>query len=157
MAVRGVDRVLQLMGERDEFGLWLFSGAGTREAIPIGPRHQATPAELDQVMPAGGTPLFQAIVDGVAGVGPSDGDRVNALVVLTDGEDTTSELTSSQLNDAVRGKGVRVFVIAVGGTSCTSGVLRDLALSTGGACADTDVESVDGKLTGLFRVLWGVG
>lgn len=57
---------------------------------------------------------------------PSDDDQVSALVVLTDGENTANRRTLEQVLDAVRGQGVRIFVIAVGETSCASRTLQVL-------------------------------
>jgi len=169
VAGRGIVRALELMGERDEFGLWIFpgdpGGTGAREAVPIGPRNgpvgdaprrQATDGALGQVQPRGNTPLYRAIVDGVRAVGPSDDDRISALVVLTDGEDTSSGLTPAQVYDAVGKAGVRVFVVAVGEATCAAVALDEVAAVTGGRCVDANVRSIDAELAGIFGALWSV-
>jgi Ca-activated chloride channel homolog len=170
VAGRGVVRALGLMGERDEFGLWVFpdgpGGAGARETLAMGsrdeavqgtPRRQATENVLKQVRPGGNTPLFKAIVDGVRAVGPSDDTRIGALVVLTDGEDTSSGLTAQAVGDAVRGAGVRLFVVAVGDATCATVALQDVAAGTGGRCLEADLGSVDARLAELFGTIWGQG
>jgi len=131
VATRAIQQSLRLMSDRDEFGLWVFpadaEGRGTRQLVPIGrgdatadglPRREAAVAALGRVTPAGGTPLHRTIVDGVRAVGPTGEDRVTALVVVTDGEDTSSGLTPAQVTAAVRDKQVRVLVIAVGEAHC---------------------------------------
>ncbi|MEN3310246.1 MAG: Ca-activated chloride channel [Micromonosporaceae bacterium] len=166
VAAEGIRGSLALMGPADEFGLWTFpantGGTGVRAPVPIGsrdtpvagqPRTQATMRSLG-VQPAGGTPLFATIVKGVQALGGADGDRIRALVVLTDGEDTTSGLTAQQVLDAVRDKGVRVFVVAVGEASCAGPVLASLTAATGGGCYQADFETVDTRLAQLFGVLW---
>jgi Ca-activated chloride channel homolog len=169
VAARGIVQALELMGERDEFGLWIFpdgQGGAARELVPIGPRddlvgalprRQATGTVLGQVAPAGSTPLFRVIVDGVAAVGPSGDTRMSALVVLTDGQDTGSGLTSDQVREAVRSMGVRVYAVTVGDLTCSAGALDEIAAITGGRCVETDLASIEAELAELFNTLWGIG
>ncbi len=160
VASQGARRALDLMGNRDEFGLRFFPGG---ESVPIGlrddlvggvPRREVTTTTLDQTTPKGNTPLFHAIVDGVSELGGSNDEQVSALVVLTDGEDTASRLTLEQVRDAVLGQGVRIFVIAVGETRCASRALRVLTADTGGACHDADFASVEDRLVEVVGALW---
>jgi Ca-activated chloride channel homolog len=169
VAARGIVQALELMGERDEFGLWIFpdgQAGAARELVPIGPRdglvgalprRQATGTVLSQVTPFGGTPLFRAIVDGVAAVGPSDDTRMSTLVVLTDGEDTVSGLTPDQVREAVRNMGVRVYAVTVGNLACSAGALDEIAAVTGGRCVETDLASIEAELAELFNAFWGIG
>jgi Mg-chelatase subunit ChlD len=165
VAAQGVVRALDRMGERDEFGLWIFpndSGTSARKVVPIGlrdvlvggvHRQQAIQAALDQVQPAGNTPLFQTIADGVAAVGPSNADQISGLVVLTDGKNTTN-MTSEQLLDVVKRNNVRVFVITVGDATCASEGLEAVTAASGGQCVNADLASMNTKLTELFSTLW---
>lgn len=165
---QSIQAALPSMGVRDEIGLSLFPGDATglsaRQAVPIGvqdeplgpvTREQAIIDELNRTTPGGETPLFRAIVDGVAEVGPSNDSRVSGLVVLTDGEDTTSGLTSAEVVAAVQGKEVRVFVISVGEASCTVAPLPEVTTVTGGACHQADFESVDERLAEVLAVFFG--
>jgi Mg-chelatase subunit ChlD len=165
------------LGEHDEFGLRIFpagsagglAGSETRELVAIGPRdglvnsqprRDATDTALSGIRPAGNTPLHQAIVDGVTAtaLGPSNDETYSkALVVLTDGRNNANELAAAQVVDAVRGKGVRVFMVAVGEASCATAVMRDVAAVTGGRCLDTDFPSIDATLVELFTTLRGGG
>src|SRR6266536_183581 len=170
VATRAIQQSLRLMSDRDEFGLWVFpadaEGRGTRQLVPIGrgdatadglPRREAAVAALGRVTPAGGTPLHRTIVDGVRAVGPTGEDRVTALVVVTDGEDTSSGLTPAQVTAAVRDKQVRVLVIAVGEAHCSAQALTDVTAGTGGACYEPGLDSVDDVLVELFCALWKGG
>ncbi len=165
---QSVQAALPSMGDRDEIGLSLFPGEATgltvRQAVPIGSRDdplgpvtrgQVIIDELGRSTPDGDTPLFRAIVDGVAAVGPSDDSRINGLIVLTDGEDTTSGLAPDQVLAAVQGKEVRVFVVSVGEASCTVAPLPDVTRATGGACYDADFESVDERLAEVLAIFFG--
>ncbi len=143
----GILQALPSVRPTEALGLWLFpgdpSGRNINRAVPVGPlselvgpvpRTQAVSETLALATPSGNTPLFRAMVDGVAALGPSDDTTANKLVVITDGEDTTSDLTPDQVLDGVRDRNVRVFVITVGETSCAAVPLESLADITGGAC-----------------------
>jgi Ca-activated chloride channel homolog len=138
----GVGRaVVQARGD-NEVGLWLFpadtSGRGTRRVVPVGPlddgRRGAIVAELGRATPGGDTPLFDATAEGVLELGPSTDTTVTKLIVVTDGEDTTSTRAPDNLLTVAREGKVRVFVIAIGGTSCAARPLESLTADTGGAC-----------------------
>lgn len=161
----GVKRALKLMGNQDELGLWVFPTSPNSSEVhrlePIG-RKDATQrptisAALKNVRPAGDTPLYRTIVNGVATLEPSGEMSSHALVVLTDGEDTTRDLTDIQLVDAVKDKGVRIFVLTLGEVSCATAVLRRVTEDTRGRCLDADPSGIDidTKLVDLFGVLWG--
>jgi hypothetical protein len=167
VAREGVARALELMSGRDEFGLWVFPAAGgdsgTREIVPLGradapvsglPRKKATVDRLAGIGPAGGTPLLQAVKDGVGAAAKGAEGRIASLVVLTDGNDT-SGAAPSEVDTAVRGRGVRVFVIAIGEASCGAFALRDITAHTGGACYDAAPGAVGDVLQDLFVLLWG--
>ncbi|MEV4510483.1 substrate-binding domain-containing protein [Dactylosporangium sp. NPDC049525] len=161
LASRGVTGALNLMSDRDEFGLRIFPadgrGAGTRELLPIGRaagRAQAAADAMAAVRPAGNTPLLQTIVDGVRDVAAGPGDGVASLVVLTDGNDTSGQ-SPSEVDIQVRGKGVRVFVVAIGEASCGTLTLRDVTAHTGGGCYDAGLDTLDDVLVTLFGLLWG--
>jgi hypothetical protein len=169
VAAEGIRGALGLMGPADEFGLWTFPGsassAGPRMLVPLGyrdapvagqSRQQATARYLAALRPAGDTPLYATIVAGVQAVGPAADNRIRALVVLTDGEDTASHLNVAQTVAAVRGRGVRVFVVAVGEADCAGGVATITSV-TGGACYQADFDTVDARLSQLFGVLWEGG
>ncbi len=161
LASRGVTGALALMSDRDEFGLRIFPadgrGTGTRELLPIGRaagRGQAAADAMATVRPTGGTPLLQTIVDGVRDVAADPGEGIASLVVLTDGNDTTGR-APSEVDTQVRGKGVRVFVVAIGEASCGTLTLRDVTAHTGGGCYDAGPDTLDDVLVALFGLLWG--
>jgi Ca-activated chloride channel homolog len=155
-AKKGIRSALNLMGNRDELGLWAFPPGG-REVAPIGgvSRRQATEASLDGIQARGNTPLYDTIVAGVSKVGaPTPGDPIRALVVLTDGEDTDSQRTAEQMLSAVEDQKVRVFVVAVGEANCSSEAIAKATSLTGGGCYQASFETVDKSLAQLFSMLW---
>lgn len=160
VAARGVAALAGRMSGRDEFGVWTFQGAGRPPdpLVPIGggARERELVAErLAAVRPDGATPLYRAVVAGVAEVGPTGPDQMSALVVLTDGTEEGSGTTAAQMMAAARSSGVRVFVVAVGAGGCGGGAIREVTAITAGACYETDLASLDRRLGTLFNTLWG--
>lgn len=161
VAAAGAQTALSYLGERDEFGLWVYPGSpgAVRPLVPIGPAgpaaRRAAARALGTVRPAGPTPLDQAVKQAVRAVGTSDDTRGAAVVILTDGQDQDPSLTEGALRDEARDRRVRVFVVAVGAASCSRQGLADLADGTGGACFDAEPKGTDTVLEDLFRSLWG--
>jgi Ca-activated chloride channel homolog len=152
LASKGVEQVFGLMSDRDQFGLRVFPG---RELVPLGGSRAAAGPALAGVRPGGGTPLYSTIAAGVDEVASGNtSDAVLSLVVLTDGNDT-SAVRPSDVDVHVRGKGVRVFVVAIGAASCGALALRDITGHTGGGCYDAGLDSLDDVLADLFGRLWG--
>ena len=61
-----------------------------RSARPTTLGARGAAAALNGARPAGNTPLFRTMIDGAAALPPDDPAQVDAVVVLTDGEDTSS-------------------------------------------------------------------
>jgi hypothetical protein len=162
VAAAAVSTVLRRMGPRDEFGLWLFpdaAGAGHVEALPIGPpdepRQTLARQALEGVRPAGGTPLFRTMIDAAAVLPGDDPTRVDAVVVLTDGEDTTSGLDAAAVDAAVAGRGVRLIVVTIGEVRCADAGLSAITTATAGDCVDADLANLDTALSTATAGLWG--
>jgi len=167
VAVRAVRQALGEVGRTDQFGLWTFpadDGRGHRPLVDIGAgteQHRTDiVAALDAVQPAGGTPLYDTIIAGLTAVdGPAGDVDPRALVVLTDGQDTTSGASAAQAQASVAGlvraTGVRLYVIATGEASCTGPQgLRDLAATGLGGCFDARSDQLGDTVAHLFEVLW---
>nr|MDT0659050.1 substrate-binding domain-containing protein [Micromonospora sp. DSM 115978] len=160
VAVRGVTALAGRVSDPDEFGVWVFQGPRRQpeRLVPVGRLTGAgkdlVGARLAEVRPGGDTPLYRAVVAGVAAVGPGEQERVTALVVLTDGADDGSGLREAEVLSAVGGAGVRIFVVAIGATGCTGAVQR-IADDTGGVCDGADLVGLDRQLGTLFDALWG--
>jgi Mg-chelatase subunit ChlD len=154
----GVREALDEMGKRDEFGLWVFPGntsTGHQQLTAIGRgdlgRRQAAAAALVRLRPVGNTPLYRSIDDAASVVG-SRGGLIPAVVVLTDGEDTVSNLTAKAVGTAIKGRPARVYILAVGEARCGGGPLADIA---GQRCFEADFTNVRQTLAQLLGTLWG--
>jgi Ca-activated chloride channel family protein len=143
---------LGLFTDADQVGLWSFSGGvkGTRdytEQVPIGPmadpvgdrvRRVAMQEAIKRLQARGDTGLYNSIAAAYQAVlSRYQSDRINALVVLTDGKnDANGGLTLDQLlavfkRDAA-GRSVRVITIAYG-PDADRAVLAQIARATKGA------------------------
>lgn len=158
VAAQAVVNLADRMGDRDEFGLWVFQGPRRQpaELVPIGPPYRIAET-LETVQVGGNTPLYRAVVDGVAGVGPADPARSTALVVVTDGADEGSDVSADQMVRSARAAGVRVFVIAVGEARCAVKPIDEVTTRSGGGCHETDVANLDARLGTLLDTLWEGG
>ena len=105
----------------DRLGLIAFSDK-TEPLVPLGARFQQTEQKLRATVQGlvadGGTAVYDATAEGLSAVrGLDDATRINAVVVLTDGEDTDSVRSADQVVDFVSDQDdaaprVRVFTIA---------------------------------------------
>jgi Ca-activated chloride channel family protein len=108
----------------------------------------------------GGTAIYDATAAGFEHVRRLAGNgRINAVVVLTDGEDTDSHKNADDVVNAVRGQGdssrqVRIFTIAYSaGAQGAEQALRNIAQASGGQeyKGDTeDIESVYRSISSFF-------
>jgi hypothetical protein len=165
VALRGVSTSLDHMAPgRDEFGLWLFSTragpSGVEQALPIGQNTEEARELLRRApwRPNGDTPLYRTVADGVRTVGDPGGGAVNALVVLTDGQDTASQDWLDDVGRAIAANPqVRIFLVAIGDANCETPVFAKLVTDTAGQCLPASTGTVDDTLNTLFRSLWTKG
>ena len=112
----------------DEAALFVFDKV-VRTAQPFTSDFDKVLSSFDSVNPWGSTSLFDAIADTAQQVSKRPGRR--ALIVLTDGVDTSSQLTPQQVSGIASGIDMPVYVIAVD-TTATEGDLTNLARWSGG-------------------------
>ncbi len=124
--VLGIYRAL----ERVEVAIPDYLGAGKPiSGIPTGPGRKAIP-------PQGSTAIWDAIVLSSNEVlAKSPGQRRRAIILLTDGQDTTSRVTRAEaINSALASEAV-IYAIGIGDSKFEGvdrGVLRAVAEGTGG-------------------------
>jgi Ca-activated chloride channel homolog len=149
----------------DEVGLRIFSSDmgedGYVDVIDIGPMAEVRArlrSALEQLMPMAGTPLYRATADSYLDLLDGyDDAKINAVVVLSDGQD--DGLSSYPLEELLRvlesGREgatvpeVRVFPIGYGDDADMS-VLQRMAEATDAAAYDaTDARSIDKVFTAV--------
>jgi Ca-activated chloride channel family protein len=119
-AKKGLRAFLQQVGRQDQIGLTTFSDQ-IRPLIQVRPFRQNRPrltAAIDGLIAEGGTAFYDATSHGFETIRSlrGRGDRISAVVVLTDGDDIDSKLELEQvlerLDQADTPNPVRVFTIA---------------------------------------------
>jgi Ca-activated chloride channel family protein len=150
------------VGRQDSLGLTIFTDRIT-PLIPIGPFRENAPDLRNSVrnlIAEGGTAVYDATIDAFRavrqGVSP---ERISAVVVLTDGEDTDSGASAEEVVNAVRAQGdsanqVRVFTIAYSaGAVGAAEALEEIAAASGGQAYEggtEDIETVYRSISSFF-------
>ena len=151
-AKEGLDAFFREVGNQDSVGLTIFSDQ-IQPLIPVGPfRDNAAQLRgtVQNLIADGGTAVYDATIQGFrqvrAGASP---ERINAVVVLTDGEDTDSSADAEQVVQAVRAQGdsddqVRVFTIAYSASAEGAAEALDaIAEASGGQPYKGDTEDIE--------------
>lgn len=155
-AIKGAQDTLGNFRGTDEVGIWVFttelrSALGTnlapvRNFAPLGGDRERmkTAIEALRQAPKGSTPLYDAVAAAYDFMLPrAKPGRINAIVVLSDGEDTTSALSLESLlvkiNSSAKEGGVaapvRIFTIAYG-KDASKEILGRISAASGGQMFD---------------------
>jgi Ca-activated chloride channel family protein len=151
-AKEGLETFFRQVGRQDSLGLTIFSDQ-IQPLVPVAPFAQNERRIRDTVrnlIADGGTAVWDATVEGFEQVrSEADASRINAVVVLTDGEDTDSSRSNEEAVEAVRAQGdsddqVRVFTIAysAGAEGAAEG-LEAIAKASGGQPYEGDTEDIE--------------
>ena len=98
-AKKGLDAFFEQVGKQDSVGLNIFSDQ-LQSLLPIAPfreNERQMRQTVDNLIADGGTAVYDATIEGFETVRADAGpDRINAVVVLTDGEDTDSAASAAR-------------------------------------------------------------
>jgi Ca-activated chloride channel homolog len=151
-AKRGLEAFFREVSPNDRVGLTIFSDE-IQGLVPIGPFSQNRArlrALVRQLIADGGTAAYDATAQGLDTVRRlRDRERINAVVVLTDGEDTDSSLSADDVVRRAQSQGdsrdqVRVFTIAYSaGAEGAKQALTDIAKASGGQAYEGDTEDIE--------------
>jgi Ca-activated chloride channel family protein len=109
-----LDRFLyELLDRDDEIFLYRFSDTPVLVQGWTSDRRQLTRA-LDRASPTGGTAMYDAVAEAVP-LAQSGKNRKKALVIISDGNDTSSQTTVSELKQMIRESEVLVYAIGIDG------------------------------------------
>lgn len=152
-AKQGLSVFFEQIQPQDQVGLMVFDDR-VKELVPVGPFSQNR-AQLEQtisgLLAGGGTAFRDATLEGfktVDAIADRD-DRINAVVVLSDGEDTDSSRNLESVLDELSGQGdsatqVRVFTIAYSATAeGAAGALEEIAKASGGQYYEGGTEDIE--------------
>ncbi|MCW2562776.1 MAG: uncharacterized protein JWQ31_1336 [Mycobacterium sp.] len=152
---------LSQLSDADQVGLWTFPSQGQvywqQMALePLGPQREQLIARIQQLIPAGGTPLYAATRKASEAVRASAGeDTINAVVVMTDGkneypDDTDADGLIRQLGDQALEGGVRVFTIGYGEDADLDTLKRISEASRAAAYDASDPQTIDAVFTNVL-------
>ena len=162
-AKRGLKVFLDQVSPQDRVGLTSFSDRIT-PLVPVAPFKDNRPrleSAIGRLIADGGTSIFDATAQGYETVRDLAGrnDRINAVVLLTDGEDTDSSRTVQDVVGELQGQGdsstqVRVFTIAYSASAQGAAqALKAIAAASGGQSYEgttEDIESVYRSISSFF-------
>jgi Ca-activated chloride channel family protein len=160
-AKEGLTGFFREAGARDRIGLIKFSSTIT-ELVPIGPmktNRAKLIAAAQDILPDEDTRVRDATVAGLNAVAAAlDRDAINAVVVLTDGEDTASDRSGYDVIKLLESEGrketgqIRVFTIAYGRDPNESELAKYAAASGGKSYkgGTDDIASVCRSISSFF-------
>nr|WP_255672194.1 vWA domain-containing protein [Glycomyces amatae] len=160
LAAQGAVAALDYLGAEDRVGVWTFPAEGSDSHTPvldIGPDPGGGVAEaLEDTEVSHGVDLHQTVVDGIAALEAArEGERLSAMVVLTDGADADdSPTTAAAVRDRLADSQVRLYLIAVGEASCRSASFSALAEDSRVTCFEAAEQQITITFDGLFSQLW---
>lgn len=157
----GLEAFFEQVAPQDRVGLTKFSGTVVPlvEPAPFRDNERQLRNALRDVIPEDDTAVYDATYEAVEAIDRSaDDDHINAVVILTDGEDTNSGRDAEQVISRLRregeaeSNGVRVFTIAYG-SDANEDVLERFAEASGGKAfvgGTDDIESVYRSISSFF-------
>ncbi len=159
-AKAGLKEFVNLLNDDDKLGFTVFS-TQTEVVSPmeqLGPKRQKVLSMIDGVVADGDTRLFDTIAERQKDLQKAQSKNIKALVVLTDGEDTASQMNLNQLVQQVSlsgenaGSGVKIYTIAYG-DSANVDALTKIANAAGGkeyAGTPQNIQSVYNQISQFF-------
>ncbi len=151
-AKQGLDVFFDQVGRQDSVGLTIFSDR-IQPLIPVGPfarNERRLRGTVENLIADGGTAIYDATINGFEQVrGQASPERITAVVLLTDGEDTDSAATADEAVQTVKAQGdsdnqVRVFTIAYSaGAAGAAEALEAIAQASGGQPYEGDTEDIE--------------
>jgi Ca-activated chloride channel homolog len=149
-ARKGLRTFLDQLSPKDRVGLTVFSG-DTQELAPIAPFAEngaSLRSLVSELVADGDTALYDATLAGWDTVDRlADDTRINAVVLLSDGEDTASDNELSVLLSKLKSRGegegrqIRIFSIAYG-KDASLDVLEQISEASGGEAFEGDPEDI---------------
>jgi VWFA-related protein len=115
-AVNSIDRFFRMMDDQlDEFFLYRFSAHADLVADWTSDRDRLANA-MRRIHPNGGTAMYDAAVEAVP-MAHSGQNRKKAVVIISDGNDTSSRVGVSEVKQVVRETEVLVYAVGIDGNA----------------------------------------
>lgn len=140
---------IDLLDDRDRLEIILFNHNLTTltPLSPLGEKREDVRRRVSGIIEGGDTRLYDATQLAYDELGEhGDSEHIRAIVVLSDGADTASEMSLNELISQVSnlsegGNATKIFTIAFGRDASTT-VLQEIAEPTGGRQYDSDPENI---------------
>jgi Ca-activated chloride channel family protein len=161
-AKQGLKTFFRDVGPNDSVGLMTFNHElhPLVEIAPFSENGSEIKSTVNNLIADGGTAFYEAAAAGFNAVRDlRDRERINAVVLLTDGEDTDSSITFDQARKDLSSQGdspdqVRLYTIAYSvGAAGAAQQLEALANATGGKAYEgttDDIEAVYRSISSFF-------
>ncbi|MEZ4866677.1 MAG: substrate-binding domain-containing protein [Caldilineaceae bacterium] len=145
-------RFLDLLPPNNRITLITFNGTTTQnnELAPLEQVEGSLRRQIEGIVADGGTALYDAVAAAAQILDQGEGNRIRAIVVLSDGQDTGSQTSLNDLTQLDRGEQnpLLIFPVAYGSDADIS------ALNTIARASSTQVISGDEKgIQALFELL----
>jgi len=136
-AREGAKQLVQLLDDGDTFSFLPFSSElhWSQQNASVKDERAKLTSQIDSLFAGGGTALYDAMEGAyqqLASAGPGD-SKIQAVVVLTDGEDTQSRIKLNELMSRIQYNGetraIHIFAIAYG-KDARKDILQKIADST---------------------------
>ena len=136
-AIEGASAFLDTVKDGDRVGIYGF-GSQVQTLQPFTDDQSALDRTVDALAIdiVQGTALHDAVVAGARGLASEDPARRRVMIVLTDGDDTTSAATAAIAQDTATDVQAAVYTIGIASEDFQPGELKTLASSTGGTYAE---------------------
>lgn len=149
------------LAEEDGLGVTIFNSTATELSpmSPIGPKREELLNRIGGLFPQGGTRLIDTVSEVYTQLNTEPpGERIRAIVVLSDGDDTDSsgstDMLVNQLQSNTEGDSIKVFTIAYGtGTDVDVELLDSISTASGAKSYEsspTDIEEVYRDIATFF-------
>jgi Ca-activated chloride channel homolog len=159
-AKAGLKEFVNLLNDDDKLGFTVFSTQAdvVSPVDQLGPKRQNVLNSIDGVVAEGNTLLFDTISAQQKALQNIPSKNIRALVVLTDGQDTASQMNLDQLIRQVSltgenaGSGVKIYTIAYGNDADADGLTK-IANAAGGkeyAGTPQNIQSVYNQISQFF-------
>jgi Ca-activated chloride channel family protein len=148
-AKEGAKQLVQLLDDGDTFSFLPFSSElhWAQQDAAVKDERQRLTEQIDSLFAAGGTALYDSIDAAYQHVaaGRSADAKIQAVVVLTDGEDTESKMKLGELMERIKynseTRAIHVFTIAYG-RDARKDILRQIADATQAKFYEGDPKSI---------------
>ena len=151
-AKNGARQLVQMLGEHDSFSFLPFSGRANLWMVKnekIGTSREAVNQKIGTLFANGGTALYDAVIEGHSHITESnETDKINAIVVLSDGADQNSRAKLPQVISRIAADaesttgGVRIFTIGYG-RGAKADILEQIAEASKGKYFEGTPENIE--------------